>query len=117
MLQIFYYWNVLFRRSWIKRNQSEIMIGLHCILQNECALLCYQRKLTIKSISPLIMEGQLQSPSMEYCYLSLYVLNWRARLLLDIPSIPVLLQFRLPNKLLLLICHLKSVLSDERHCE
>ena len=88
MLQIFYYWNVLFRRSWIKRNQSEIMIGLHCILQNECALLCYRHKLTIKSISPLIMEGQLQSPSMEYCYLSLYVLNWRASLLLDIPQYP-----------------------------
>ena len=59
-------------------------------------------KCTIKSIPPLIKKGQLQSPSMEYCYLSLSLSNRLAYCWIH-PSIPLFLQFRLPNNLLVII--------------
>ena len=60
-------------------------------------------KLMTKSMSVPIKVGQLQSPSMEYCYLSLNFLNGEPAYYWIPPSIPVFSQFRLPNNVLVLI--------------
>ena len=93
------------------------MMGLHSILQNECALLCYRHKLTIKSISAFFKEGQLQSPSMECFYLSLYVLNWGASLLPDIPQYPCVFAVQVAQQVveLVLISHLTFKSLTQEH--
>ena len=61
------------------------MIGLHCMLQNECTLLLYihvlSAKLTnyikINDISPN-KGGQILSSSIKYCYLTLNPFKWGA---------------------------------------
>lgn len=71
--------------DWMKSIRNNERITLHTA-KWICIIVLWQK--SIKSISALIKEGQLQSPGMEYYYLSLYVLNWAASLLLVIPQYP-----------------------------